>query len=298
MGLSIVIPTYGREQVLLDSISNLRRLEPPPLEIIVVDQTRRHEAGVEESLRQLSADRIVRHIRMPLPSIPGAMNRGLREARGDIVLFLDDDIIPDPQLIAAHLAAHARQSGRLIAGRVIQPWEEGIDFSRHAHFHFASTAPAQIDHFMGGNFSLRREEALRVGGFDENFVKVAYRFEAEFAHRWIKGGGMIDFEPSACIHHLKAVEGGTRSFGEHLTTWLPAHSVGAYYCELRIWRGARSLAQFVARPIRSVATRFHLRRPWRIPATLTSELLGVGWALWLAARGPALMHERRHSQNV
>ena len=36
---------------------------------------------------------------------------------------------------------------------------------------------------MGGNFSVRRDIALRLGGFDEQFVRVAYNFEAEFAHR-------------------------------------------------------------------------------------------------------------------
>jgi len=38
---------------------------------------------------------------------------------------------------------------------------------------------------MGGNFSVKRDLALRLGGFDENFVHVAYRFEAEFCDRAI-----------------------------------------------------------------------------------------------------------------
>lgn len=298
VGLSIVIPTYRREQVLLDTIASLRRLEPAPQEIIIVDQTLQHETAVEEVLRALSREGAIRHIRQESPSIPVAMNRGLREARGPIVLFLDDDIVPETQLVAAHLAAHLREPGRLIAGRVIQPWQEGIDFSQDDHFHFASLRPARIEQFMGGNFSLQRADALRVGGFDENFVKVAYRFEAEFAHRWRKLGGTIDYEPAACLHHLKSADGGTRSFGEHLTTWLPTHSVGAYYCELRAWNGARSLAQFLGRPLRAVSTRFHLRRPWRIPATLLSELLGIAWALALAARGPALLDESQPTRNV
>ena len=85
-----------------------------------------------------------------------------------------------------------------------------------------------------------------------------------------RGGRRILFEPSACLHHLKVATGGTRTYGEHLTTWRPDHAVGAYYFGLRTgaWR------EFAARPLRAVATRYHLARPWRIPATLVAELGG------------------------
>ena len=60
---------------------------------------------------------------------------------------------------------------------------------------------------MGGNFSINRRAALKIGGFDENFVRVAYKFEAEHAYRWRKSGHRVYFEPNACIHHLKAAAG-------------------------------------------------------------------------------------------
>jgi GT2 family glycosyltransferase len=135
---------------------------------------------------------------------------------------------------------------------------------------------------MGGNFSVARRSAIDAGGFDENFVRVAYRFEAEFAHRWRALGRRIWFEPSACIHHLKAGSGGTRSFGEHLTSWRPDHAVGAYYYSLR----TRAWREFTARPLRAVTTRYHLAHPWRIPGTLLAEFGGMAWALRLFLRGP------------
>jgi GT2 family glycosyltransferase len=205
------------------------------------------------------------------------------------VLFLDDDIRAEPALIAAHHAAHQAHPNVLVAGRVIQPWQEGRDFSHDAHFHFAGLRSAWIDEFMGGNFSLRREAALELGGFDENFVKVAYRFEAEFAHRLRTSGGRIYFEPAACLHHLKAFGGGTRTFGDYLTTWRPDHAVGAYYFALRTRSGGRWLLDFVKRPIRAVVTRHHLRHPWWIPVTCLAELCGMGWALILALKGPRLV---------
>lgn len=286
LALSIVVPTYNRDAVLVETIRLLLEMQPRADEIVIVDQTERHAPETETALRVLSEKKDIRWIRLSSPSIPKAMNTGLLEARGEVVLFLDDDIVPDPDLVLAHRRAHTVDDRVLIAGRVIQPWQEGVDFSLDPEFHFASLRPREIVQFMGGNFSLRRRDALRLGGFDENFVKAAYRFEAEFAHRWLASGGAIRFDPGATIHHLKAVEGGTRSFGEHLWTSRADHSVGAYYCALRTLSGGECAASMVKRVVGAVTTRFHLRRPWRIPVTLLAEGRGFVWALRLLQRGP------------
>jgi GT2 family glycosyltransferase len=290
--VSVVIPTYRREQVLLESLQYLQEQQPRAAEILVLDQTERHEPQTDHALRALADCGAIRWVKLAVPSIPAAMNRGLALATQEVVLFLDDDIRPEPGLFAAHVSAHAQHPGTLVAGRVIQPWQEGVEGRSGEPFDFCSTQPRWIDEFMGGNFSVRREHALTLGGFDENFVRVAYRFEAEFAHRHRAAGGRIRFEPGACLHHLKSLAGGTRTFGEHLTTWRPDHAVGDYYFGLRTgaWR------QFIVRPVRSVATRYHARHPWRIPGTLLAELGGMFWALALYLRGPR--HVQRPSRNV
>jgi glycosyltransferase involved in cell wall biosynthesis len=296
--ISVVIPTYRREQVLLDTLAYLLALDSPPAEILVLDQTERHEPATEQRLGEMDAAGRIRWLRLDVPSIPQAMNRGLLEARNDIVLFLDDDIRPEPELLAAHQAAHAQHDDVLVAGRVIQPWEEGRDFSADGHFHFAGLKAFWIEEFMGGNFSVRRESALALGGFDENFVRVAYRFEAEFAHRWRASKRRIRFEPVACLHHLKDGGGGTRTYGEHLTTWKPDHAVGAYYYALRTRPGVGWLRDFAVRPARAVATRYHLRHPWRIPATLLAELRGMLWAVRLVRGGPRYAKNTRDMRHA
>lgn len=283
--VSVVVPTYQREKVLLDTLDFLVGLASPPSEILVIDQTEAHEPETVRSLTARDLQGQIRWIKRTMPSIPQAMNCGLLAARHEVVLFLDDDIRPEEGLVARHACAHATYADVIVAGRVIQPWEEGQEARLDAPFHFASTNEAWISEFMGGNFSVRRAAALALGGFDENFVRVAYRFEAEFAHRAIAMGARIFFEPRACIHHLKVSAGGTRSYGEHLTTVRPDHAVGAYYYILRTWNGWRSLKDFLFRPLRSIVTRHHLRRPWFIPNTLISELRAMLWALSLFARG-------------
>jgi GT2 family glycosyltransferase len=285
LAITVAIPTYRRERVLLDTVQSLLRLVPGAAEILVLDQTSGHTRETESLLGRLNEASRIRWLRLPEPSIPGAMNRGLIEARNDIVLFLDDDIVPFVDLLDAHVNAH-RSGPRLVAGRVLQPWDDDVRDASWPAKQFASTESREIEGFMGGNFSLRRKEALELGGFDENFVRVAYHFEREFADRWRARGGKIHFCPDATIRHLKAWSGGTRTFGEHLTTFFPAHSVGAYYYLLRSQLAERRVREFVARPFRSVMTRHHLRRPWWIPLTLVAELMGMLWALTLYARGP------------
>jgi glycosyltransferase involved in cell wall biosynthesis len=281
-GLTVVIPTYRREKVLIDTLRYLFDLTPPVSEIIVIDQTERHDAETESTLHTMAGSGQISWYRVSPPSITHAMNQGLLHAKHDIVLFLDDDIRPAPSLLAAHLGAHLGHPQSLVAGRVIQPWEEGVDQQESDVFHFASTRPALIGEFMGGNFSISRDLAVRLGGFDENFVRVAYRFEAEFARRYCGGEKRIVFEPQACIHHLKAGTGGTRAYGEHLTTWRSDHAVGAYYFSLR----TRNLRDFAIRPRRAIATRYHLRHPWQIPVSLLAEIGGMCWAFALFLRGP------------
>jgi GT2 family glycosyltransferase len=287
--VTVAIPTYQREQVLLDTLAALLALQPGPAEILVLDQTKEHLAGTEQRLSQLHRDGAIRWSKLEKPSITGAMNQAICLASQDFVLFVDDDIVPEPRLLHAHLAAHDRHAGGLVAGRVIQPWQEDGSWRRLQGFHFAAEASGVAGEFIGCNFSVRRQRALELGGFDENFVRVGYRYEAEFAHRLLAAGGSIWYEAGACLHHLKAPSGGTRTFGEHLTTWRPDHAVGAYYCGLR----TRSLREFATRPLRAVATRAHLRHPWRVPATLVAEITGMAWALALFARGPKLMRPSR-----
>jgi GT2 family glycosyltransferase len=285
-GLTIAIPTYCREQILLETLNHLISFSVPDIEILVLDQSASHSPQVESELSRLHTVGQIRLIKLKEPSIPRAMNRGLVEASHDLVLFVDDDIIPEEDFIRAHLGAHALGKGQIVAGRVIQPWQEGLDFSQDVSFHFASLLSCEIDDFMGGNFSLDRHEAMALGGFDENFVRVAYRIESEFAYRWRAAGYRIIFEPRACLHHLKVSGGGTRGFGNHLTTIRPDHSVGAYYFYLRTRSGPATIASIVKRLFRAVVSKYHLRHPWRVPPTLISEIRGLIWASRLAWSGP------------
>lgn len=283
MKLSVIIPTYQRGQVLLDSIHALTELLTPESELLIVDQTTQHPPAIEGQLKQWHNQQTIRWLRLSAPSIPVAMNRGLQEAQGEIVLFLDDDIIPDRQLLTAHI--QAQQQGDLVAGQVLQPGEKSEPLQPGEPLRFNNSNPCKVNEFIGCNFSVKRNLAMALGGFDQNFIGAAYRYEAEFARRYCQQYGLITYEPQALIHHLRVERGGTRSYGHHLRTAQPAHTFGAYYYLLKA-KPSGWLGQLLWRPLRSIRTKHHLTHPWWIIPSLLAEARGLAQALGKVRQGP------------
>lgn len=305
--LSLVIITYGREQVLVDTLAYLLaqiRVMEPVVELLVVDQTPRHEGPVETQLATWEEEGAIRWLRLPEPHLTHAMNVGLLEARSALVLYTDDDIIPREGFVGAHLAAYqAYPEADAVMGQILQPGEAPEDLSytpkgdklrRYLDFPFRGVRGAWVENAMAGNLSVRRERALAIGGFDENFAPpVASRFEAEFAKRLVDSGGRIRFYPQASIHHLQAASGGTRSKGSHLKSASPRYGVGDIYYAFRHGKGWGLWRYVLRRPFREVRTRFHLRHPWYIPVKFFGEVraLLAGWRL--AKKAPGLIGQSR-----
>ena len=283
--VSIVIATLGREQVLVDTLTLLLGLRHPAEEILVVDQSPDHEAGTMAALQGWHAEGRIRWIRRDKPSIPAAMNDGLRQATSEVVLFVDDDVCPRGELVRAHAVVHAEGFRAAINGQVLQPGETEFDgppsmglkgIEHDLDFRFNSTRAVDgIGSLIGCNLSVRRGVALEIGGFDERFVGAAYRFETEFCRRLLRAGLTTRFDPRPSIDHLRAGTGGTRLRGSHLTSASPVHSVGDYYFAHVEGAGLARWRYIARRMGREVTTRFHARRPWWIPVKLLGEVRGL-----------------------
>src|SRR5436305_605221 len=126
-GITVAIPTYNRGAILVETIERLLAMTPPAGEILIVDQTPAYSAEVEQRLKEWSSDGRIRWIRLPKPSIPGAMNHALRIAKYPIVLFVDDDVVPSSTLAAEHERAYGENVWAVV-GQVYQPGEEREHF--------------------------------------------------------------------------------------------------------------------------------------------------------------------------
>lgn len=297
--ISVVIPTFGRDVVLTDTISQLLAQSPAATEILVVDQTPEHDAATAALLGNWHQQGQIRWERLTQASQPAALNHAITIATQSLLLMLDDDIRIEPGFLASHHAAFDDAAVWAVIGQVLQPGETAwVDYAHAAQsgpladltFPFRSARRTLVQNGMSGNMSLRREAAIALGGFDENFLPpVSYRFDTDFCKRLIRAGGLIRFEPAARIHHLRAERGGTRSVGSHLASASPIHGVGDYYFALRQGVSLATLGYILKRPLREVRTRFHLRRPWWIPIKLLGELRALLLALRLRWRGPKLL---------
>lgn len=295
MRLTVVIPTLDRGKVVVETIRLLRSLGRPPEQIIIADQTPRHEPEVRAELRRLHSSGSIKWLELRPPAIPRAMNIGLQEAENEIVLFLDDDIIPGPELVTSHLDAFVADDIWASAGQVLQPWQQpevligGSSKMESLSFPFHSTVEQPAANVMAGNLAVRKKRALEIGAFDENFTGAAYRFETDFAWRILDEGGRIVFSPRASIRHLKLDRGGLRSFGEHRAVSSDVHTSGDYYFAMLHLAGLAKWRYFATRLRQNLLNRFMLRHPGSFPRKLLSEVRGFRAGRKLAMQGRKLL---------
>lgn len=292
LAISIVIPSYNRGQVLLDTISYLSALEPRAAEIIVIDQTVSYSKNIHEQLQEWHKKNAIKWIRRSEPSVVKAMNCGLLLAKCNAVLFLDDDIKPFDDLLIRHYEYFTQEDCSLIAGRVVQPWDkpEGLPNNSSSEFSFNGLNSCTAEYFIGANFLVDRRAALAVGGFDENFIGAAHDYEREFSDRLIGAEYRIAYCGAAAVLHLKEPVGGIRTYGHFLKNVKPHHAFGSYYYILVSKLVTNKTARIILHAIKRVSTRTHLKQPWWIPLTLIGDFLGLLWALKRKVAGQALIN--------
>lgn len=222
--VSVVIPSVDRRDVLIDLLRQMQSQTYADMEIIVVDQT---ESGTERFRSEIASLGNVRYIHLRERGLPNARNVGIRNARGEIILFLDDDIIPDPDLVRAHAECYGDPAVAGVGGRILGGYDERREgvvgrfnpWTCKVTRNFGSTEKGMADHLPGGNMSLRREVFDKVGGFDRAYGGAAsIGEETDFSLRSRKAGFRFIFEPRAVMTHLRLPRGGCRhdDFGDWL----------------------------------------------------------------------------------
>src|SRR5438046_421159 len=103
--VSLVVPTYDRGEILRQTIEMALNQDYPNLEVIVVDQTRQPLPSVLSFVEDLG-DRI-KYLRLAVPNLPAARNAAVRASTGEIVIFIDDDVIIGSDYVSAHLQAYS-----------------------------------------------------------------------------------------------------------------------------------------------------------------------------------------------
>ena len=211
MNLSVVIPTRERPERLARTLESLQRqrLDGISAEVVVVE----NGAGASSiPAGAIAAGPLpVRVVQLAAAGTSRAHNRALREARGDIVLFIGDDTrAAEPDLLASHVALHrASPSERYaVLGRVEwDPDSEVTEFMRwleQAGFQFSfellRPGPVSASRYMYTSHTSVKASLLgKHGGFDERFEFLLEH--VELGIRLERDGVTLDYHPELVVLH-------------------------------------------------------------------------------------------------
>jgi GT2 family glycosyltransferase len=222
--LTIAICTKDRPDLLMRCLKSLRELEPLTsvpaysVEILVIDN-----APTDNRTRELVAS--LPHVRYscePKPGLDFARNRAVREANGELLAFLDDDVTADRYWLAGLMEAWTENPDAAAFTGLILPYElateaqimfeqaggfrrefEKIRYGQSLHGNRFYPCGAGI-FGAGANMAFRRDVLLKLGGFDEALdtgAPLPGGGDLDIWYRVIRGGYALVYEPRYLVFH-------------------------------------------------------------------------------------------------
>ena len=169
--LSVVVPTHNKRRSLMKTLASLEQCDRAgrDIEVIVVDDASKDGTGTHLDGLQIGLP--CKRLRNEQGLGPAASrNLGARQSAGELLLFLDDDMVCEPGLIRAHLVHHAFCADVAVVGRALyHPDLKRTALTRFfdaQHLrHSSPTCPPL--RFSSNNVSLSRSLFERVGGFEQ-----------------------------------------------------------------------------------------------------------------------------------
>ena len=212
--LSVIIPTYNRRELLAKALDGYLHQSAAGRigELVIVDD------GSTDDTRSL-VQRFSSHSAFPVRYLwqankgpAAARNAGIREARADLILFTDSDIVPHRELVAEHLRWHKQhpEPQAAVLGYVTWPVEiRPTPFMRwygedklFVFDRLRDQSEADFQCFYTCNLSLKTAFLRANGQFDESFVTAAYE-DTELGYRLSKCGLRLLYNPAAIGYHYQ-----------------------------------------------------------------------------------------------
>lgn len=258
IGISVIVSTRNRAASLRALLASLEHLDPPPLpyEIIVADNDSDDETPkILAEWRAISPEgRIV--IEVTKHGKCHAVNRALSVARGELIVFLDHDVVVDQHHLVEVVDFFRARDCWAAQGAIGWPADtpkEILELTRRFGGIpcFEGKNGESLKELIGANMAIRRKTLERVGLFDEQLGPgmVGYCEDGEMAKRIVAHGGWIGAMPGARVIH--EVD--------------PARLTGEFHREMRRKAGASS---YIQKPRRLYT--------WIIPKLLVA---GVRWCV-------------------
>jgi glycosyltransferase involved in cell wall biosynthesis len=209
LSVSIVMPSYNRRDRLEKVTRHIAQQKYPQDLVELVVCLDGCTDGSAEVLHKIQPDYPFKLVILEqTQSGPAAArNRALKAAQGELILFLDDDVFPIPELIDLHVQHHLQNPNLVVIGPMEPPadferpfwvrWEEDMLDKQYRDM-IAGAWEVTWRQFYTGNCSVRREKIEQVGGFNESFKRAE---DVEMALRLEDIGMQFAFEPKAIGYH-------------------------------------------------------------------------------------------------
>ena len=214
MRFSVVIPTFRRRDTVLRNVARLEGQELRDFEAIVVDDG--SGDGTPAALRELEVSFPLTVIEQENSGAGAARNAGAAAARGELLLFLDDDMEADPRLLAEHDRSHRDGADVVLGDLPVHPdsprtlLSSGVSLWARTRRERLTLPGAEIGlaELLTGQISINREEYERIGGFDAAFTRDGLfgGEDSDFGYRVYRSGLRIAFNPDAISYQYYDVD--------------------------------------------------------------------------------------------
>ncbi|MBT2533492.1 glycosyltransferase [Arthrobacter sp. ISL-48] len=270
--ITVIICTRDRTSLLREALEAILALDYPNFDILVIDNAATTSETYDLVGEELQDHRLAL-ISEPVPGLSQARNAGLRNARGDIVAFTDDDVIVDNAWLREiatgfERAPHAAcVTGLVPAGevrsRVQGYFDDRVSWSDclAPKIYSLSDPPADLPKFpfcpgafgTGANFALDRRVAISLGGFDVALgvgTRTGGGEDIDMFTRVILEGYSLVVQPSAIVWHrhrdgLDELRVQARNYGIGLGAWLTKILLNPRTARLALARTPRVVWKFL-----------------------------------------------------
>lgn len=226
---TVAVVTYERPDYVSRCLGHLGAQTVMPLEVIVVDSSTSNETF------RLVRDRFpeVKYVRNPMGhgAMATARNMAYSMARGDILVFIDDDAFAEPEWLERLLPGFEDPAVGAVGGRQIrgQPGEltEGVDAigrlmsdgTLTGNFAADPGRPVTVDHLLGANMAFRRTVLDALGGIRDGYTGTCVREETDLCLRVGHAGYRLMYRPDAVVEHVAAPYAKGQRFDLRYAYW-------------------------------------------------------------------------------
>ena len=208
--VSVVIPTYNRVEYLKKALKSLLNQSYMPNEIIVIDDG--STDGTKEFLMRISKkNKLIRYYSQKNGGPSKARNLGIKNAKGDIICFFDDDQIAPKDWIKEIIKSF--KSGDIVGvgGPYIEEVEGENVYERYLKSIFAGSYSRKLP-YLGGNLAFYKGVLQKVGGFDEHLktgedVDLSFRIYLK-NYKIVFNDNMIVYHFSPCKNFFSFIKKG------------------------------------------------------------------------------------------